>query len=179
MIWRARFYRNLKFIPTSTSVAASKVYDISPRSATTEFTLIFTLRAICPDQKLFAGSSSSRRTGVINRDAVFWVVVRYLLLAAEISRLDARKIILVAVWRHAKILVSADFIVFGREQSQKIKPAASQNAGRRRSLAGARVHDLVLPASSGRSARIKLSRPPPANTQSCRLISASSSRSSP
>jgi hypothetical protein len=79
-----------------------------------EFTLIFTLRAICPDQKLFAGSSSSRQTGVTSRDAVFWVVVRYPLLAAEISRLDARKIILVAVWRHAKILVSADFIVFDR-----------------------------------------------------------------
>ena len=53
-------------------------------------------------------------TGVTSRDAVFWVVVRYPLFAAEISRLDAQKIILVAVWRHAKILVSADFIVFDR-----------------------------------------------------------------
>ena len=78
-----------------------------------EFTLIFTLRAICPDQKLFAESSSSRQTGVTSRDAVFGVVVRYPLFAAEISRLDAQKIILVAVWRHAKILVSADSIVFG------------------------------------------------------------------
>ena len=77
MIWRARFHRNLKFIPTSASVAASKVYNISPCSATTEFTLIFTLRASCPDQKLFAGSSSSRQTGVTSRDAVFGVVVRY------------------------------------------------------------------------------------------------------
>ena len=33
-------------------------------------------------------SSSSRQTGVINRDAVFCVVVRYPLFTAEISRLD-------------------------------------------------------------------------------------------
>ena len=38
------------------------------------------------------------------------------------------KIVLLAVWRRAKILVPADFIVSDRKQSQKIKPAASQNA---------------------------------------------------
>ena len=40
------------------------------------------------------------------------------------------KIILVAVWRHAKILVSADLVAM--QLAAKIKPAASQNVGRRR-----------------------------------------------
>ena len=127
-----------------------------------EFTLIFTLRAICPDQKLFAGSSSSRQTGVTSRDAVFWVVVRYPLFAAEISRLDAQKIILVAVWRHAKILVSADLVAM--QLAAKIKPAASQNAGRRRPSP---CENSSSPASSGYSAHTKPSELPQTAISGC------------
>ncbi len=54
------------------------------------------------------------------------------------------KIVLLAVWRRAKIIVPADFIVSDRKQSQKIKPAMSQNAGHRRARAGAHVYDLRL-----------------------------------
>ena len=137
-----------------------------------EFTLIFTLRAICPDQKLFAESSSSRQTGVTSRDAVFWVVVRYPLFAAEISRLDAQKIILVAVWRHAKILVSADFIVFGcnaisRKNQARCKP-------KRRPSQTEPMRKLVLVRI------VRLQRAYQAlRAASNRCIWASSSRSSP
>ena len=123
-----------------------------------EFTLIFTLRAICPDQKLFAESSSSRQTGVINRDAVFCVVVRYPLFAAEISRLDAQKIILVAVWRHAKILVSADFIVFGCNAISRKNQARCEP--KRRPSQTEPMRNSSSPVSFGYSAHTKPSELP-------------------
>lgn len=87
-----------------------------------KFMLISLCDAIYPDQKLIArvlvvqmrGSDELKR-GL--RDRRF-KRLPYPLLKFQVWMHD--KVVILAVWRRAKILVPADFIVSNRKQSQKI-----------------------------------------------------------
>ena len=111
-----------------------------------KFILISLRDAIYPDQKLIAqvlvvqmrGRDELKR-GL--RDRRFERLC-YPLLKFQVWMYD--KIVIIAVWRRAKILIPADCIVSDREQSQKIKPAMSQNAGHGRARARAHMYDLRL-----------------------------------
>ena len=124
-----------------------------------EFTLIFTLRAIYPDQKLFAGSSSSRQTGVTSRDAVFGVVVRYPFTPCSLLKF--------LVWMREKSSsspfggmlkssfrqISSYLIAISRKNQARCKP-------KRRPSQTEPMRNSSSPASSGYSAHTKPSELP-------------------
>lgn len=121
--------------------------------------------------------SSSICAGVTSASAVWGIVVfkhiLYPLLKFYVWMHD--KIANLAGWWHTKILIPANFIVSYCNQSQKIKPIVSQNAGHR--WARTHMHTILVSlASFVHSAHIEPLR---ANTQSRCLISAASSRSLP
>ena len=128
------------------SLRAKKQAEFAAQAAKCDKFILISLRdAIYPDQKLIAwvlvvqmrGSDELKR-GL--RDRRFKRLC-YPLLKFQVWMHDK----VPAVWWSAKILIPANFIVSDRKQSQKIKPAMSQNACHRRARAGAHMHDLCFP----------------------------------